>query len=174
VSAAPEGIVLKRHRDLVGLRNFVWLRRGLLALLIAFLLVGLAGVFGQRPSTTHAAAAAATLELRGPSDARGGLLFSMRFRIDALRDLRNATLVLAPGWAEEMSINTIEPSPIGQGSRDGRLVLQLGHVPARHVYVLWMQFQVNPTNVGRRDQDVELDDGPTHILTVHRTMNIWP
>jgi hypothetical protein len=174
VSAAPDGIVLKRHRDLVGLRNLVWVRRALLALLIAFLVAGLVDVFGQRPSTTHAEAAAARLELRGPSAARGGLLFSMRFRITAVRDLKNATLVLAPGWAEEMSINTIEPSPIAEGSRDGRLVFELGHVPAGHVYVLWMQFQVNPTNVGRRDQDVELDDGPTRILTIHRTMPIFP
>jgi hypothetical protein len=174
VSAAPQGIVLRRHRDLVGRRQFAWLRRALLAVVIAFLVLGLLDVFGQRPSTARVEAPAAALELRAPSAVRGGLLFSARFRIEARRDLRNATLVLAPGWLDEMAVNTIEPSPIAQGSRDGRLVLQLGHVPAGRVYVLWMQFQVNPTNVGRRDQDVELDDGPTRILTVDRTLSVFP
>lgn len=170
----PDGIVLRRHRDLAGRKQYAWLRRGLLALILAFLVLGLLDVFGQRPSDTVAPAAAATLGLRAPDAVRGGLLFSARFRIEAHRDLKNATLVLDPGWVEEMSINTIEPSPLGQGSRDGRLVLQLGHVPAGHVYLLWMQFQVNPTNVGRRDQNVELDDGPTEILTIHRTLTVFP
>jgi hypothetical protein len=37
-----------------------------------------------------------------------------------------------------------------------------------------MSLQVNPTNVGRRSQNVELDDGETPILTVHRTITIFP
>src|SRR3954447_26508850 len=139
MSAAPDGIVLKRHRDLVGRKQYKWLRRALLALLVAFLVLGLLDAFGQRPGDTDAATAAATLGLRAPDAVRGGLLFSARFRIEAHRDLKDATLVLDPGWVEEMSINTIEPSPIGEASRDGRLALQLGHIPAGHVYLLWMQ-----------------------------------
>jgi hypothetical protein len=174
MSAAPDGIVLRRHRDLVGRRPHAWYRRVLLALLVAFLALGLVGTFGQRPDTIRATSAAASLTLRAPSRVRGGLLFSARFRIEAVQELKAATLVLDPGWVEEMSINTIEPSPLGQGSRDGKLVLQLGHVPAGQSYVLWMQFQVNPTNVGSRNQDVELDDGPTRIMTLHRTMTVFP
>ena len=37
-----------------------------------------------------------------------------------------------------------------------------------------MQFQVNPTNVGRRSADVELYDGETLIATVERTMTVFP
>ena len=37
-----------------------------------------------------------------------------------------------------------------------------------------MEFQVNPTNVGRRSQNVELRDGDTHISTIHRTMTVFP
>ena len=174
MSSPPDGLVLERHRDLSGRKQYAWLRRGLLGLLTAFLLLGLLNVFGQRPGTSRASASAATLTLRGPSRIRGGLLFTERFRIQAVQELKAATLVLDPGWVEEMSINTIEPSPLGQGSRDGKLVLTLGHIPAGHTYVLWMQFQVNPTNVGRHSQDVELDDGPTRITTLHRTMTVFP
>ena len=37
-----------------------------------------------------------------------------------------------------------------------------------------MQFQVDPTNIGRRAQNVELDDGDTTILRVRRTLTIFP
>jgi hypothetical protein len=48
----PDRIVLKRHRDLEGLGGRIWYRRGLLTLLVAFLCLGLANVFGQRPHGT--------------------------------------------------------------------------------------------------------------------------
>ena len=37
-----------------------------------------------------------------------------------------------------------------------------------------MQFQVNPTNVGRRSGNVELYDGESLIATVHRTITVFP
>jgi hypothetical protein len=37
-----------------------------------------------------------------------------------------------------------------------------------------MSLQVNPTNVGHRSQNVELDDGEKPILTVHRNITIFP
>jgi hypothetical protein len=40
--------------------------------------------------------------------------------------------------------------------------------------VLYMDFQVNPTNVGRASQDVELRDGDTHITTIERTLTVYP
>jgi hypothetical protein len=97
-----------------------------------------------------------------------------RFRITAKEDLQNATLVLAPGWTEDMTINTIEPSPTNETSDDGLMTLELGQIKAGATFVLYMEFQVNPTNVGRRSQDVELRDGDTHIATIERTMRVYP
>jgi hypothetical protein len=37
-----------------------------------------------------------------------------------------------------------------------------------------MDFQVNPTNVGHRSQDVELLDGETPILSVERDVTVFP
>ncbi len=37
-----------------------------------------------------------------------------------------------------------------------------------------MQFQVNPTNVGRREADFSLDDGDERIVTVECTMTVHP
>jgi hypothetical protein len=174
VADVPDGVVLKRHRDLQGRRNEIWVRRGLLALVAVVPLLALLNVFGQRPRTSVAATSAATLKLYAPSRLRGGLLYEARFHVTAHRELKKATIVLDPGWAEGMSINTIEPSPLSEASRNGKLAFELGHIAANQSFLLFMQFQVNPTNVGRRSQDVELDDGDTHLLTIDRTVTVFP
>jgi len=175
MSRIPDGLVLKRHRDLEGVSaSGLWWRRGILAVIALFSLLALGNLFGQRPATVTARTQAATLSLYAPSRVRSGLLFSARFRISAHRELKNATLVLDPGWAEGMAINTIEPSPIGEASRNGKLSFELGHVPAGSAYVLWMQFQVNPTNVGHRSQDVELLDGEQPITRIDHSITIFP
>ena len=104
----------------------------------------------------------------------GSAAIEARFHVVAHRELKKATLVLDPGWAEGITINTIEPSPIGEASADGKIVLTLGHVPAGKSYIVFMQLQVNPTNLGRRAQNVELDDGTTPLLRIKRTVTIFP
>jgi hypothetical protein len=173
VADVPEGIVLKRHRDIAGVPS-VWWRRGVLALLGAFLVVGLLNVFGQRPRGSRVQVPAATLSVFAPTAVRGGLLWEARFHVTARHDIKEATLVLDSGWAEGMQINTIEPSPVGEASRDGKLAFDLGHIAAGHSFVLYMEFQVNSTNVGRRSQTVRLDDGETTLATVHRTVTVFP
>ncbi len=54
------------------------------------------------------------------------------------------------------------------------MAFELGPLPAGESYVLYMDFQVNPTNVGRQSQDVELRDGDTHIATISRTATVFP
>jgi hypothetical protein len=170
----PDTLVLKRHRDLLGRRKDCWVRRALLLLVAAVPVLALLNVFGQRPHVETASAAPAVLELYAPEHLRGGLLWEARFTIVARRELKNATLELDRGWMEDMTINTIEPSPIGEGSHNGKLVLELGHVPAGQRYVLHMQFQVNPTNVGRHSQAVRLYDDKELITTMHRTVTVFP
>jgi hypothetical protein len=175
VADVPDTLVLERHRDFTGRRYRLWPRWLVLGLITLFCVLGLLNVFGQRPSTVAATTPAAKLTLYAPTKLRGGLLFSARFHITAHRELKDATLVLDPGWAEGMAINTIEPSPLGEGSRNGRITLLLGHVPAGESYILFMQFQVNPTNIAwHRRQNVELDDGHTKVLEIRRSIVVYP
>jgi hypothetical protein len=169
-----DGLSLSRHRDLEGRRFAPWLRRALLGLIAAVLLLGLANVFGQHPETLRASVPSATLELYTPAAVRGGLLYESRFTITASSELKDARLVLDRGWAEGLTIDTIEPSPVGEASTDGRLTFDLGHIPQGKSYVLWIQYQVNPTTVGRRPQNVDLYDGPTHVLTRHHELRVFP
>jgi hypothetical protein len=170
----PDTIDLERHRELAG-RSFSrpirWL---LIALTSAVLLLGLLNVFGQHPDTLTATSARATLELYAPAHLRGGLLYEARFTVFARQKLNHAVLLLSPGWTESQQLNTIEPSPVAQGSRDGDLFFTLGTVPKGQVYRLFLEFQVNPTNVGRRRADVALYDGDARLLAVHRTITIFP
>ncbi|HST17588.1 MAG TPA: hypothetical protein VLK36_07955 [Gaiellaceae bacterium] len=170
----PEGIVLERNRDLEGPGFGIRWRRVVIGLVTLFVLLGLLNVFGQRPSTTHAATSTASLELYAPARLRSGLLYEARFTIRAFRDLDHARLSLSPGWSEGMQMNTIEPGPVDETSDNGRLVLSLGKIPAGHLYRLFMQFQTNPTNVGRRSATVVLLDGTTPLIAINRTVTIFP
>jgi hypothetical protein len=174
VADVPDQLVLRRHRDLEGGPNGIHVRRSLLVLLAASLVAGLLNVFGQRPGSTTVRASAASLELSAPSHLRGGLLYAAVFTVKARRTLRHAALVFSPGWATTQQINTIEPSPAGEMSRDGQLTLQLGKIRGGSTYRLFMQFQVDPTSVGRRAADVSLYDGTTRLIHIDRTITVFP
>jgi hypothetical protein len=174
MSDVPNGIVLTRHRDLAGRKHEIWIRRVLFALMPLVAVLALLNVFGQDTSTVTADASAATLKLVAPTHLRGGLLAQARFTITAHADVKDARLELGEGWLDDMTINTIEPSPIGEGSSNGKLSLDLGHVPAGQKYVLYLAFQVNPTNVGRHDAPVTLFDGDRKLLTIDRTLTVYP
>jgi hypothetical protein len=171
----PDGIVLKRHRDREGLRDTLWPRRLILGAVALFATLGLLNVFGQRPVNASADTTEASLRLNAPDHLRGGLLFSARFHITAHQDVKDAVLVLDQGWAEGMAINTIEPSPVGEASRDGKISLDLGHIRSGRSYVLYMQFQANATNLAwRRPAGVTLLDGSTRLLHIDRNVTIYP
>ena len=170
----PDRIVLKRHRDLAGRRHQIWWRHAIVGLIGVFLVLGLLNVFGQAQTATNAASSAASFRLDAPSTLRGGLIYTAVFTITAHSDVKNAILELSPGWAEGMQINTIEPSPLGEASRNGDLVFTLGHIPAGQKHILFMGFQVNPTNVGRRAADVTLYDGGTQLVHLDRTLTVFP
>jgi hypothetical protein len=174
VAGAPDTLVLKRHRDLEGRRRGIIARRVLLALLAGVLLLGLLNVFGQHPRTDLVSAPAASLKVFAPVRARSGVIYAARFHITARQDIKDAYLVLDPGWAEAYTVNGLAPQPLTEADRNGRLAYGFGHIPAGQSVIFFMSLQVNPTNVGHRSQNVELDDGEKPILTVHRSITIFP
>jgi hypothetical protein len=173
---APDYLDLRRHRDWEGRRYERFLPNTLFALLCLIPLGALLGVFGQSPDVRKAANpnGAATLQLSAPSTVRSGLLFEARFDIRAKREIKDAVLVLDSGWLESMSVNTIEPGPANETSKDGSLALDLGDIPAGKLWRQYMQFQANPVNAGKQSQGVTLYDGNVPLLHIKRTMMVWP
>ena len=172
--AVPEGLTLEHHRDLSGRGRTPIIRNVLLALLCLVLLLGLLNVFGQVPRTDTVETSIARLEVDAPQAIRGGLYFQARYRVEAIEEIEDATLVFDPGWLEDITLNTVEPAPVAEASRDGRIALQLGRIPAGDEHILFLHYQVNPTAFGRRSQDVELYDGERLLASVDRDAIVWP
>jgi hypothetical protein len=174
VADQPDGIVLSRHRDLDGRGWHPWVRRGLVALVALVLVLALLGFVGQSTSTSRADSPAASLAVDSPNAVRGGLLYQTRFTVVAHQELQHATLVLNAGWIDGLTVNTIEPTPVNEASRNGSLALELGHLAAGAKYVLYMDYQVNPTTVGSRTLRLELNDGEQPVASLTRQLRIWP
>lgn len=171
---APQTLTLKTNRDRRNWWQSPWLRRVLLLLPAALVALALLNVFGQRMITARATSAGATLSVTAPERARSGLVYAARFRILALEEMKEATLVLDQGWADGYTVNGQAPQPLTQRSADGRLVYGLGHIPAGHALVFWVSLQVNPTTVGRHRQSVSLYDGQRLLATVHHSVFVFP
>ena len=152
----------------------LWTRRAVIAVFAVFAALGLANVFGQRTSKSAAATPAATLRLTAPDTVRGGLFFQSRIEIRAQRALAHPRLVLDHGWTEGMQVNSIEPNPMSEAGRDGRTVLSYDSLDAGERLVVWLQFEVNPTNLGRRAYGVELDDADTKVAALDRRITVLP
>ena len=162
-------------RDPAGVVRGLWVRRAALTLL-GLLVVAPAALngFGQRPAERAASAPAATLRLSAPERVRGGLFFQSRIDVRAARAIDHPRFVLDPGWVEGMQVNSIEPAPVGEATRDGRVVLSYDALEAGDVLRVWLQFEVNPTNVGRRSYAVELDDAERPVARVAPKITVLP
>ncbi len=174
MAAAPDTLTLKTNRDQEGRRSFVWIRRALLLLLAALLLAALLNAFGQRPATSTAENGAARLQVYAPVHGRSGLVYAARIRVDAHRTLQHPSLVLWPGWAEQYTVNGLAPQPVEQGSANGKLDFDFDEIKAGRHLTFWISLQINPTNIGRRSQRVELHDGKQLVLAVDRTVTLFP
>jgi Mn2+/Fe2+ NRAMP family transporter len=174
VSATPDGITLSRSLELKGRSRGPWLRRLLLCCVAALPVLALLNVFGQHPSTTTASSPAATLSVTAPTRLRGGLIFQVKVKVQAHREIGQLQIALDTGWWESMSVNSIEPNPSSETSHNGQVVLAYGNLPAGQTLISWIYFQVNPTNVGERREDVAIQDGSKPLVRIHRSATIFP
>jgi hypothetical protein len=161
-------------RERRGIAVGLWVRRVVLTLLALVALAALLNQFGQHPGRSTAATPAATMRLSAPSRVRGGLFFQSRLDIRAARAIEHPRIVLDPGWLEGMQVNSIEPAPVGETSRNGRVVLSYDALKPGDVLRVWFQFEVDPTNVGHRSYAVELDDSERPIARVTPTITALP
>jgi hypothetical protein len=173
-ASAPDGLDHERHVELDGRGAHTPVRRAFLVLFGIWSLLALANVFGQHPATSQASAGFASLEVQSPSRLRGGLIFQTRITVHAHRRIAHPTVVLQHGWFESMSVNSIVPSPVTQSTDDGTVRMGFPALPAGHSSTVWIYFQVNPTNVGRRSEDVTLEGARGERVVVRRTVTVLP
>ena len=155
-------------------RTGVVARRVLVTAFTLFSLAALIGFFGQRASSSTAATPSARMTLKAPESVRGGVFFQSRVDVRALAPIEHPRLVFDDGWLEGMQVNSIEPAAESESSRDGRLVLSYGALEPGDVLRVWLQFEVNPTNVGTRSYGIELDDEDRPLVRLPRSITVLP
>jgi hypothetical protein len=151
-----------------------WIRRGVTVVFASVVVLALLDVFGQVPSESAATTPRAVLRLSAPAAVRGGLFFESRVEIRALAAIQHPRLVLDPGWFEGMQFNSIEPSPVGEVSRGRRIVFSYDTLKAGDTMTVWLQFEANPTTVGRQSYGIELDDAETPVARLERDLTVFP
>jgi hypothetical protein len=153
-----------------GQRRGLIARRVTMTIFAAISLLALAGVFGQQATSSSVPG----LTVSAPESVRGGLFWQARIEVVAQADIEHPRLVFDDGWLEGMQVNSIEPAAGSESSRDGRLVLSYGPLKAGDRLVVWMQFEVNPTNAGKRSLALSLDDGTTQVARIERDIRVFP
>jgi hypothetical protein len=174
VASPPETLSFETNRDRAHWWQSVWIRRVLLLIPIALVVLALLNTFGQRFVTSVAAGSQAKLTVNAPTHGRSGLVYAASFRVDAIQSLKKATLVLGSGWASGYTVNGLAPQPTTEASRNGSLVFGFGPLAAGRQLTFWMSLQINPTTVGRHEQDVWLYDGKRLITRLDRAITIYP
>ena len=170
----PEGLTAERNRDLSGYLASPIYRRVLLCCIAVLPILALLGVFGQRATTSSAHTPSADVSVNAPARLRSGLIFQVRVEVRAHRNIKELEAVFDRGWWDAMSVNAIVPEPTEEKSENGQVVLDYGKLEPNDKLVFWVYFQVNPTNVGKRREDVEIRDGKTPLAHIHRSMTIFP
>lgn len=174
MAALPDYLERKTHVELYRRDVEPYFRRAILLLFVGVSAAGIANVFGQHTRVVSADSSAAKLTVEAPHAARAGLIYQVRFRIDAHSELAEPALVFDPGWFDGLTINTIEPDLVKWNEEDGRTVAELPAIQAGHHLVVRLQYQVNPTVIGHRPQNLVLEDGGAAIVTVHHGQLIFP
>lgn len=173
-STAPPD--LHRTRDLRGRRHHPWVRRLLLAVLAALVVLALLDEFGQSEHVTRSAPAqAATIELRAPRDVRSGVLWRARIDVAAHERIVDPQLILGPGFVADMQLTTIAPAASEENSRGERLALTYPTLKAGERLTIHLQLQANPTAAGEHDLSLALDgegvDPEAVRLSAHVTVH---
>lgn len=170
----PEGLTPERNRDLGGPFTSPIYRRVVLCCLAALPILALLGVFGQHASTSAAHTPSVDVSVTAPSRLRSGLIFQVRVEVLAHRKIKELEAVFDRGWWDAMSVNSIVPEPTEESSEEGQVVLHYGKLEPNGKLLFWVYFQVNPTNLGKRREDVEIRDDMTPLTHIHRSMTIFP
>jgi hypothetical protein len=175
MTALDESLDLERMRDLEGRHSHPRIRRALLAVLGVPVVLALTGAIGQPTRNLTATGAGAHLRVEVPDVLRGGLMWRTRIVVRATtRTIRYPRLILGPGFAHGMQVNTIEPSPDSEASRGPRIVLSYAELKPDDELVVYVQLQVNPTTIGDQDTTVEIDDETEPLARIAHTTTVLP
>jgi hypothetical protein len=151
-----------------------WPRRVAIAVMLVFIVLGLLNTFGQVFLASTADAPAASLRVDAPVRLRGGDLFTSVFTVTPHRKLNDAKLRLSPDWFNGITLNAEAPQSQQESSDLQGTTYDYGELDAGAAMPVWISWQVNPNTLGIREQAVTLFDGDQPLVTVSRTLTVFP
>ena len=134
----------------------------------ALVVAALLDVFGQRPVTRGRRSVCDARGSVARSTLRGGLIFQARFTVTARRRSVSRRSCSSGGGSSRCRSTRSCPTGAVVVRATARVRLTYPRSPAGVSLDVWIYFQVNPTNVGTRRQNVELDDGGTRLAADRR------
>ncbi len=180
MSASTTQFDLGRDRDLTGRTPHVWYRRLALAVMLAFVVAALFGLFGQSPQTRTASGEAASVAVKMPERVRGGLMWPTRIEIRARQNLSAPTVVLGSGFIRGMQLNSMVPAAVSESTRPptstdpAAVAFTYPSMKAGDVLTVYLQLQANPTNVGRQDGSVSVEAPGITPVRSPATLTVLP
>lgn len=164
-----------RHRDLAGRGWEPRTRMAVVAVFVVFVALAAGNQLGQQPSHFGAADTAAAMAVTTPERLRGGLIFQTRVDVTARATIRKPTLVLAGGWFDGMTLNSVQPGPSTQAARGSAVTFAYPKLDAGRRMTVWFEWSVNPTNLAwSRPELMRLDDGVRPIVSVSPSVTVLP
>lgn len=140
----------------------------------AFVAVGLTGALGQPQRTRTTDGPIAKVQVSLPEALRGGLYWPTEIRVEAHRRITAPVVVLGSGFIRGMQLNTVEPAPVSEASRGGRLAFTYPTMEPGDALVVHLQLQVNPTTVGAQDLGVRIESADTDPISMPASVRVLP
>lgn len=168
---APDGIGDSHVRPVAGWRRHA----SPLGLVIVGLVIaaGLLGVFGHERAWS-AETGDVALRIEASETIRNGEFFEMRIRIFSDRAIAEPVIGIDDSLWEDMTVNTMIPSPVDEESKDGEFRFTFAPMESGTEFLLKVDLQVNPDILGGNEGIVTVYDGTERIVAAEIEIGVLP
>lgn len=167
----PDGIGESHVRPVAG-----WRRHASplsLVILGGVIVAGLLGLFGHERAWS-ADASGVTLRIESPETIRNGEFFEMRIRVAGDRSIAEPVVGIESSLWEDMTVNTMIPSPVDEESSDGEFRFTFAPMESGTEFLLKVDLQVNPDILGGNEGTVTVYDADERIVEAEIEIDVLP
>ena len=166
----PDGIEEEHARALGSRGHANPLGVVLLGLVIGSTMLGIAG----SEVDLSVSANGASLSWHGPERIRNGEFLEMRITVESDQPIERLVVGIGAALWEDMTINTMIPSPAEEASVDGEFRFDFGPLPAGQSLLVKVDAQINPDVLGGNEGTVTAYDGDRQLVGMPVRMEVLP
>jgi hypothetical protein len=167
----PDGIGDEHARPLGGWRRHASpLSLGVFGVVV---LLALSGMLGHE-RTWDARGGGSALTVHMPEVIRNGEFFEMRLTIESDEPIAELAIGIDQAIWEDMTVNTMIPSPADEASEDGEFRFTFAELAAGRPFLLKVDAQVNPDILGGNEGLITVYDGEEPLAQVQVEIGVLP